>query len=68
MTSINVEYIPNAQKVKLFWYRSDRAGIEGIAEWEDDFAYVCWDCGKANNFWVRMCAECDARADSEGWL
>ena len=33
----------------------------------DDVVYkfVCWDCGKANNFWYRLCEKCDARLDTD---
>lgn len=29
------------------------------------YIYTCWECGKLNDYWYRLCAECDAKLDSE---
>lgn len=32
---INVKYQPKIARVKLFWFKAERPGVFGIAEWEE---------------------------------
>lgn len=27
--------------------------------------YVCWQCHTPNDYWYRLCADCDAALDSQ---
>ena len=60
-TKILVTYIPSIHHVSLFWYDATKSShdVTGIAEWEEDFLYVCMTCGDKNNFWQINCEKCD---------
>lgn len=35
---ITVKYQPKIARVKLFWFKAERPGVYGIAEWKEDDA------------------------------